>query len=99
MNSQLSALQSLFEAHSGKVSDKWSIYIAEYDRLFQPYRTLPVCLLEIGIQNGGSLEIWSKFFPAAGKLVGCDNTLDCTRLELPSVRHRMAGRYHTPTFR
>ena len=86
MNSQLPALQSLFEAHSGKVSDKWSIYIAEYDRLFQPYRTLPVCLLEIGIQNGGSLEIWSKFFPAAGKLVGCDINPDCAQLQFDDAR-------------
>ena len=73
-------LQQLYAKHRGKLSDKWSIYLSEYDRLFQPFRTMSVCLLEIGIQNGGSLEIWSKFFPQAQKIVGCDINPDCAHL-------------------
>ncbi|MCX2192385.1 class I SAM-dependent methyltransferase [Pantoea agglomerans] len=38
-------------------------------------------LLEIGVQNGGSLEIWSKYFPNAENIVGCDINPDCARLE------------------
>ena len=81
MKKQLPSLLSLFATHAGKVSDKWSVYIAEYDRLFLSYRRLPVRLLEIGIQNGGSLEIWSKFFPAAKRLVGCDINPACVQLQ------------------
>lgn len=73
-------LQQLYTEHSGKVSDKWSIYLVEYGRIFGEYRDKPVTLLEIGIQNGGSLEIWSKFFANAQKLVGCDINPDCARL-------------------
>jgi hypothetical protein len=80
MKSYTSTLRSIFTEHSGKVSDKWSIYLDEYNRLFDAYRDQPVRLLEIGIQNGGSLEIWSKFFPNAEKLVGCDNNPDCAQL-------------------
>lgn len=73
-------LKQLYAEHRGKVSDRWSNYLVEYGRIFGEYRDKPVTLLEIGVQNGGSLEIWSKFFTNAKKLVGCDINPDCTRL-------------------
>lgn len=76
----MKSLIELYGEHQGKVSDKWSIYLAEYDRLFSGFRAHPVRLLEIGIQNGGSLEIWSKYFPNAQVLVGCDINTDCANL-------------------
>ena len=82
-------LKQLYAKHRGKVSDKWSIYLTEYDRLFQPHRSLPIRLLEIGIQNGGSLEIWSKFFPKAEKIVGCDINPDCAQLTYKDPRIRL----------
>jgi glycosyltransferase involved in cell wall biosynthesis len=80
------ALDSLFSAHRGKVSDKWSSYIPEYARLFSAYRDLPIRLLEIGIQNGGSLEIWSKYFANAKKVVGCDINPECAKLQFENPR-------------
>jgi Glycosyltransferase WbsX/Domain of unknown function (DUF4214) len=80
MKAKKPSLRDLFAAHNGKVSDKWDIYISEYDRLFQPYRDLPVRLLEIGIQNGGSLEVWSKYFAKAQKIVGSDIDPKCEQL-------------------
>ncbi len=82
----MKALEQLYREHEGKVSDKWSAYLAQYDRLFAPYRERPIRLLEIGIENGGSLEIWSKFFVDAEKLVGCDINPDCARLRYDDPR-------------
>ena len=79
-------LEQLYSRHKGKVSDKWSIYLSEYGRLFQQYRHAPVRLLEIGIQNGGSLDIWSKFFPKAQQIVGCDINPDCAHLTYKDPR-------------
>lgn len=79
-------LMQLYEAHQGKVSDKWDIYLAEYDRLFTPFRNSPIRLLEIGIQNGGSLEIWASYFPAARSIVGCDINPDCRQLRYADPR-------------
>ena len=81
-----STLEQLYAAHEGKVSDKWSIYFNEYERIFDNYRDSPIRLLEIGIQNGGSLEIWSKYFPHAQKLVGCDINPDCALLSYEDPR-------------
>ncbi len=76
----MKSLLELYVEHQGKVSDKWSIYISEYDRLFSSYRNQAIRMLEIGIQNGGSLEIWSKYFLDAQVLVGCDINPDCANL-------------------
>ena len=56
------SFKQLFQHHDGKISDKWSSYLDEWDRVFAPIREKRCRLLEIGIQNGGSLEIWSKYF-------------------------------------
>ena len=50
-------LTHLYDSHTQNVSDKWNIYLSKYEDVFSPYRELPVRLLEIGIQNGGSLQI------------------------------------------
>lgn len=79
-------LEQLYAEHNGKVSDKWSSYLVECGRILGEYRDKPVRLLEIGVQNGGSLEIWSKFFVNAQKLVGCDINPDCAQLEYEDPR-------------
>lgn len=79
-------LAQLYAEHQGKVSDKWTIYLSEYDRIFQAYRDKPVRLFEIGVQNGGSLEIWSSFFRNAKVLVGCDINPDCKQLRYSDPR-------------
>lgn len=85
-------LQQLYNKHSGKASDKWSLYLSEYDRLFQDYCNKSVRLLEIGIQNGGSLEIWSEYFKHAESLVGCDINPDCANLRYDDPRiHVVVG--------
>lgn len=79
-------LERLYDQHEGKLTDKWSLYLSEYNRLFAPYRERPIRLLEIGIQNGGSLEVWTKFFRRAQKLVGCDINPKCSSLHYDDPR-------------
>ncbi len=76
----MKSLSDLYQSHEGKVSDKWSSYLSQYDELFSPFRDDLASMLEIGIQNGGSLEIWRKYFTNARKIVGCDINPDCARL-------------------
>ena len=73
-------LRELYAEHGGKVAYKWSSYLEVYERLFAPFRDKPVRLLEIGVLNGGSLEIWQKYFPRAEIIVGCDINPDCRKL-------------------
>lgn len=83
---RLKTLESLYSKHCNYISDKWSIYLSEYERLFVTLQQTPVTLLEIGVQNGGSLEIWDNYFPNAVKILGCDINPDCERLNYASDR-------------
>ena len=79
-------LKRLFQDHQGKISDKWSLYLDEWDRLFNPYRDQKINLLEIGVQNGGSLEVWGRYFLKAVKIVGCDIDKKCEHLRYDDPR-------------
>lgn len=79
-------LEELYAAPNGKVSDKWSSYIYEYSRILDCYRNKPINLLEIGVQNGGSLEIWSNYFSNFKKLIGCDINPECSKLHYDDKR-------------
>lgn len=74
------SLVELYKKHQGYVSDKWDLYLDVYDRVLLPYRERKVNLFEIGVQNGGSLEIWDKFFINANQLIGCDINESCAKL-------------------
>lgn len=74
------SLVELYDEHSGKLSDKWELYLSIYDKLFRDFRSRNVRILEIGIQNGGSLEVWAEYFPNFEKIVGCDIDEKCSGL-------------------
>jgi len=82
----LPSLHELYHAHQGKVSDKWSSYLNQYDSQLARYRDKKINILEIGIQNGGSLEIWSNFFPNAVHIIGCDIDEKCHALNFENER-------------
>jgi hypothetical protein len=85
-HTSVSTLLEISQAHCGKVSDKWSSYLDEYQRLFRELKDQPVSLLEIGVQNGGSLEIWAKYFANARCLTGCDINEKCRKLTFDDPR-------------
>jgi len=79
-------LKKIFLNHKGKLSDKWELYINEWDQIFSPYQNKDVNLFEIGIHNGGSLEIWTDYFKNAKQIVGCDINEACGKLEFEDPR-------------
>ena len=72
--------------HKGKYSDKWSLYLDFYWQLFEPLQGSSFDLLEIGVQNGGSLEIWGKFFKNVTNIIGFDNDPKCAKLKFDDSR-------------
>ena len=81
-------LKDLYQNHSGKVSDKWTIYLNEYEDKLSQYQKLPIKFFEIGILNGGSLEIFSKYFLNAELILGCDIDKKCKELHFvePNIK-------------
>lgn len=79
-------LKKIFLKHTGKISDKWELYINEWDQIFSQYQDKDINLFEIGVHNGGSLEIWAEYFKNARQIVGCDINEDCRKLKFEDPR-------------
>ena len=77
------------ELHSNnteKVSDKWESYLDYYNEIFLPFKNKNISLLEIGIQNGGSLQTYLNFFKNAEMIIGCDIDNKCENLNYDDKR-------------
>ncbi len=82
----MKSLRTLYAEHQGKVSDKWELYLDVYERILAPWRERPVTLVEVGIQNGGSLELWPRYFVNGVAFVGCDVDSKCAALVFDDAR-------------
>ena len=79
-------LSEIYDQHNDKLSVKWSSYIEKYDELFLKYKEKKVNILEIGVQNGGTLEIYSKYFKQCQNIVGVDINPKCQNLKYSDDR-------------
>ena len=77
-------LRRIFIEHEGYASDKLEHYLPIYEAAFSKFtaRGQPIRLLEIGVQNGGSLQVWSKYLPQGSTIVGVDIDPACARLPM-----------------
>lgn len=74
-------LLASFISKSDRMIYKWIDYFEIYERAFSPYREKSITFLEIGIQNGGSLQMWREFFGPQAKIIGIDVNPACKSLE------------------
>lgn len=81
-----SEIRSLYNNKKGKMTDKWSFYLDYYDEVLPPYKERVRRLLEIGIQNGGSLDVWLEYFPDLQVVVGSDVNPKCNELDYSDSR-------------
>src|SRR5579862_3356679 len=67
-------LEHEFYGHTGRQVHKWGHYLEVYDRFFAPIRRSgkPVGILELGVQHGGSLQLWRKYFGPRARIAGID---------------------------
>lgn len=80
------SFSEVFNAHKGHYADKWEGYLFIYDEIFLQWKSKAVCLLEIGVDNGGSLEIYLKFFTNIKKVIGMDINEKCGNIEFQDNR-------------
>jgi len=60
-------IKKLFEK-SKNSSSKWEKYFDIYESVFNKYKDRDVIFVEIGVHNGGSLEIWRNYFSKGSKI-------------------------------
>lgn len=73
--------KEIFDSQRNFNSDKWEHYFDIYDHLLGRFYESKVNYLEIGVQNGGSLEIAKKLFASDSLIIGMDIDPNCKHLE------------------
>jgi hypothetical protein len=80
-----------FNAPRNFTSEKWEHYFEIYDHLLGHLYGSKVNFLEIGVQNGGSLEIAQNLFSKESKIIGLDIDPRCKILETVVADHILIG--------
>src|SRR5687768_8897784 len=78
-------LERFFEANQGRYIHKWQHYFEVYDTYFARYRDTEVTVLEIGVSQGGSLQMWKHYFGKKAKIYGVDVNPACQALEEENI--------------
>ena len=92
-----SDLARIFFSHTGRPIHKWVHYLDLYDRHFGPYRSSKPTFMEIGVQNGGSMEMWRRYFGDEAVIFGIDVDPACANNVSPPNQVRI-GSQADPAF-
>ena len=79
-------LERFFKQHHGRLIHKWLHYFEIYDRHFARFRGGSVNILEFGVSQGGSLQMWRDDFGQQAQLFGVDINPNCKQFEEAGVR-------------
>jgi hypothetical protein len=74
-------LEKYFTENTGRLIHKWKHYFEIYDRHFSRYRGTDVHIVEVGVYQGGSLQMWKQYFGPNSKIFGIDINPHCKKLE------------------
>ncbi|MBE0640134.1 MAG: class I SAM-dependent methyltransferase [Bacteroidales bacterium] len=81
----MSDLEKYFRQNDKRLIHKWVHYFDVYDRHFSKYRNKDIVILEIGVSQGGSLQMWKNYFGTEAKIYGIDINPRCKELEEENI--------------
>ena len=61
--------------------DKWMHYFNVYHKYLSEYRNTSFVFVEVGVQNGGSLQMWRDYFGSDARIIGIDIDERCKMME------------------
>jgi hypothetical protein len=89
------SLWSDFQQNNGRIIDKWKHYFPVYETHFRRYVDRPMTLLEIGCGEGGSLQLWKRYFGPHAQIVGIDILPHCEQFEEDQIAVRIGSQSDT----
>ncbi len=78
-------LEKYFREKNKRLIHKWSHYFDIYERHFSRFRNKEIVVLEIGISQGGSLQMWKDYFGPRARIYGIDIDPRCKDLEEENI--------------
>lgn len=85
----VNSTRDCFDVHAkpgSRFITKYDNYFGIYDRYLEPLRNRPVTMIEIGVQHGGSMQMWKRYFHPDSTIVGVDIYPACKRYEEDGIR-------------
>jgi hypothetical protein len=67
--------------HDKRIIHKWKHYFPIYERHFKDFVYKPVTFVEIGCGQGGSLQMWKRYFGPHARIIGIDINPGCKKFE------------------
>jgi len=83
------SLWSEFLSNQGRIIHKWTHYFPVYETHFARYINRPMTFLEIGCGQGGSLQLWKRYFGPFAQIVGIDINESCKAFEEDQIAVRI----------
>ncbi len=83
------SLWSEFLTHNGRIVHKWKHYFPIYETHFRRYINRPVRVIEIGCGEGGSLQMWKRYFGPNAMILGIDIESACAAFEEDQISVRI----------
>lgn len=91
-------IEDIFFNKLSKRCDKWKPYFYAYEKHLGKFKDKNSKLLEIGVQNGGSLEMWHHYFGENCSIYGVDIDEQCLNLKYDFDVDLSVGNQEDPTF-
>lgn len=88
-------LFSEFLKNDHRRTGKWVHYFPIYERHLSRFRNQYATLFEIGIADGGSLQLWKRYFGPFVRIVGIDIDPRCKAVEEDQIEVRIGGQDDT----
>ena len=78
---EISKLEREFLSGHHNRSHKLLHYFEVYNRHFEKFYNKDINIMEIGVNEGGSLQLWKKMFSPKSKIIGLDINPNCKSME------------------
>jgi len=74
-------LEEYFVKNNARLIHKWAHYFEIYHRHFHSFRGRQITVMEFGVYQGGSLQMWKHYFGEQARIVGVDIDPGCKAFE------------------
>jgi hypothetical protein len=84
----LNRLEAFFDANPVRGIQKWRHYFDIYERYFGKFVDREVHIVEVGVESGGSMDMWRHYFGDRCHVYGIDIDPRCKKFERDEVNLR-----------
>ena len=84
-----------FLTNDERTIHKWKHYFPAYEQHFRRFVSRSVVFWEIGCGEGGSLQMWKRYFGPHAQIVGLDIRPECAKFEEDQIAVRIGNQRDT----